>query len=196
MADSSVIDRKTVLRAQLRAARKAHVAGLLDNMRGLLFRRPPAPLLNLIPAKATIGLYHATDSEAPTRAYAQYFQEAGHIIALPRITADDGRMDFAAWIDAFEDSDLVNGPFGMSQPAADLEELAPQLIFVPLIGFTDNGARLGQGGGYYDRWLGDHPGTLAIGLAWDCQLTGDLPVEAHDVALSAVVTPTRLYGPF
>ena len=39
-------------------------------------------------------------------------------------------------------------------------------------------------------------GALAIGLAWDCQLVDDLPHEAHDRPLAAVVTPTRLYGPF
>ena len=37
---------------------------------------------------------------------------------------------------------------------------------------------------------------LAIGLAWDCQLVDDLPTEPHDCPLNAVITPTRLYGPF
>jgi 5-formyltetrahydrofolate cyclo-ligase len=70
------------------------------------------------------------------------------------------------------------------------------VLFVPLIGFTADGARLGQGGGHYDRWLPEHPGTLTIGLAWDCQLEDTLPHEAHDQPLRAVVTPTRLYGPW
>ncbi|HCH95451.1 MAG TPA: 5-formyltetrahydrofolate cyclo-ligase, partial [Erythrobacter sp.] len=35
-----------------------------------------------------------------------------------------------------------------------------------------------------------------IGLAWDSQMVDDLPSEAHDIPLSAVVTPTRIYGPF
>ncbi len=157
---------------------------------------PPASLLAAIAPDATIGLYHATGSEAPTRAYAAYFQEAGHAIALPRITDEDGRMDFAAWTDPFADSDLTAGPFGMMQPAADLPELTPDVLFVPLIGFTADGHRLGQGGGYYDRWLAAHDGTMAIGMAWDCQIAETLPHEPHDVALTAVVTPTRTYGPW
>ena len=56
--------------------------------------------------------------------------------------------------------------------------------------------RLGQGGGHYDRWLAHHPDTIRIGMAWDGQLVDELPVEPHDVPLDAVVTPTRLYGPF
>mgnify|MGYP006195389569 FL=1 len=56
--------------------------------------------------------------------------------------------------------------------------------------------RLGQGAGHYDRWLANNPPHAAIGLAWDCQLEESLPIEPHDVPLHAVVTPTRLYGPF
>ena len=82
------------------------------------------------------------------------------------------------------------------QPLSGTKTVTPDLLFVPLIGFTDTGARLGQGGGHYDRWLVEHPGTVAIGLAWDIQKVDELPVEPHDVALTAVVTPTRLYGPF
>ena len=64
------------------------------------------------------------------------------------------------------------------------------------MGFTAQGKRLGQGGGHYDRWLASRPATLRIGLAWDAQLVEELPVEPHDMALNAIVTPTRLYGPF
>ena len=35
-----------------------------------------------------------------------------------------------------------------------------------------------------------------LGLAWDTQLVDELPIEPHDVPLSAIVTPTRIYGPF
>ena len=71
-----------------------------------------------------------------------------------------------------------------------------QVLLVPLVGFTAKGDRLGQGGGHYDRWLEDREEVTAIGLAWDCQLTENLPVEPHDRRLDAVVTPTRFYGPF
>ena len=86
--------------------------------------------------------------------------------------------------------------FGIAQPDENAESVVPDVLFVPLVGFTAQGDRLGQGGGHYDRWLAEHPNTVAIGLAWDCQLVEDLPSEPHDVPLSAVVTPTRTYGPF
>ena len=187
---------KAELRDSLRKERKAHVAALPESIRGLLFRQPPGPLLRLIPAGATIGLYRGTPAEAPASRYAAHFLEAGHRIALPRFGDRADAMAFANWSDPFGDSDLEPGPFGLLQPALDADAVVPEVLFVPLVGFTATCQRLGQGGGHYDRWLAAHPETLAIGLAWDCQLCDTVPLEPHDVPLRAVVTPTRLYGVF
>lgn len=185
---------KADLRRELRAARKAHVAALPESVLGLLFRQPPAPLLKLIPAGATIGLYRAMPDEAPAARYGGHFFEAGHSVALPRFANRNAPMEFATFADPFGETDLEPGPFGPLQPALDAEPVVPEVLFVPLVGFTAQGHRLGQGGGHYDRWLSAHPETLAIGLAWDCQLCDTLPVEPHDRPLAAVITPTRLYG--
>jgi len=187
---------KTALRKILRAERRRHVAALPDATRALLFRVPPAPLTALIPRSATIGLYRATPEEAPAAAYARHFTEAGHAIALPRFADRDAPMEFALHSDPFGEGDLETGPFGLLQPLADADAAVPGVLIVPLIGFTADGHRLGQGGAHYDRWLAAHAGTTAIGLAWDCQLVDILPHEEHDRLLKAVVTPTRLYGPF
>ncbi|TNE35307.1 MAG: 5-formyltetrahydrofolate cyclo-ligase [Alphaproteobacteria bacterium] len=187
---------KTELRKKLRALRREHATGIPETVRGLLFRHPPAPVLDMIPDSGTIGLYNALPEEAPTAAYAAFFHERGHAIALPRFSKVDAAMEFALHSVPHAESDLEIGPFGMLQPGTSADLLAPDVLFVPLVGFTERGDRLGQGGGHYDRWLGQHPGTIAIGLAWDCQLVDSLPTEPHDRKLSAVVTPTRFYGPF
>jgi len=187
---------KSVLRKQLRAARREHAASLPDAMRGLVFRHPPAPLLELIPNGAEIGIYRAVNDEAPTTAYAGFFMERGHTIALPRVASRSAPMTFHVHTDPLGETDLTDGPMGLRQPAADAEELVPDVLIMPLVGFTERGERLGQGAGHYDRWLAAHPETIAIGLAWDCQLVDELPIEEHDQPLDAVVTPTRMYGPF
>lgn len=185
---------KSDLRRSLRAARRAHVEAQPDAIRALLFHRPPAPVAARIPAGAIIGLYHAAPFEAPAHGYARFFHDAGHAIALPRFTARDSAMAFAHHADPYDDRGLTPGPFGMLQPDAAAEPLIPDVLFVPLVGFTADRARLGQGGGHYDRWLVEHPAKLAIGLAWDVQICADLPTEPHDVTLDAVITPTRIYG--
>ncbi|MGB3377742.1 MAG: 5-formyltetrahydrofolate cyclo-ligase [Allopontixanthobacter sediminis] len=187
---------KAALRTSLRKARREHVASLPASIQALLFKRPPQPVMDLIPADAVIGLYHAANAEAPAAGYARFFFEAGHQVALPRLGAEAGAMAFCAHTDPCEQSDLEPGPHELMQPRADAPVVTPAAVFVPLIAFTEDGHRLGQGGGYYDRWLAAHPDVIAVGLGWDMQLIGNLPAEAHDKRLDAVVTPTRIYGPF
>jgi len=185
---------KSEFRKTLRAARKAHVEALPDAIRGLLFHRPPAPLLARIPAEAVIGVYHAGPFEAPAAAYARFFRDAGHTIALPYFADRAAPMTFRHHTDPYAQDDLEVGPFGILQPVADADQLVPDVLFVPLVGFTPALERLGQGGGHYDRWLAEHPPALAVGLAWDAQACETLPTEPHDKPLDAVVTPTRIYG--
>ncbi|MFL0356803.1 5-formyltetrahydrofolate cyclo-ligase [Erythrobacter sp. GH1-10] len=185
---------KPELRKALRKARREHVAEQPEAIRALLFHRPPAPLLAKIGADAVIGVYRANRNEAPAAGYARYFHEHGHTIALPHFADERAAMTFRAHTDPFGESDLEPGPFGIAQPKADAPEITPDVLFVPLIGFTAECERLGQGGGHYDRWLAEHPGRMAIGLAWDVQLCDTLPSEPHDIALDAVITPSRMYG--
>ena len=188
---------KAALRKELRAVRREHAAAQPDHIRALLFHTPPRPLLAKLDPHAVIGLYHATAHEAPTAGYMRHFHENRHTIALPRFATEETPMEFAQHSDPFAESDLEPGPFGLVQPGRHASALAPDVLFVPLVGFTPSGKRLGQGGGHYDRWLAEHPGVLKIGLAWDVQLIepeAALPTEPHDVPLDAIVTPTRIYG--
>lgn len=187
---------KAALRKALRAARRAHVAALDPRVKALLFMRPPAALAALVPAGGVVGLYAAIGDEAPTTAYARHFHEAGHSIAMPWFAAPDAPMEFRHWASPHLDDLMEPGPWRAPQPLPDAAALVPDVLFVPLVGFTADGMRLGQGGGHYDRWLEMYPQVPAIGMAWDSQLAESLPTEAHDRPLAAVVTPTRLYGPF
>ncbi len=192
---NSVTD-KQALRTALRRLRTEHEAAIPDGIRGLLFMRPPAPLLELVPPGTTIGVYWPVRGEASPLGYARWFHELGHPIALPWFAGRDAPMRFRIWDNPFIDDDLEQAPFGGLQPDAGAPEAVPDIAIVPLLGFTAQGLRLGQGGGHYDRYLAENQDTIAIGIGWDCQLLDDLPVEAHDMPLRAVITPTRFYGPF
>jgi 5-formyltetrahydrofolate cyclo-ligase len=188
------VDDKQRLRKELKAQRKTHVASLPPATKGLLFLRPPSPVATLVGENTTVGLYHALANEAPTRGYAKWLSENGRRIALPWFGHSDAPMRFRAWNDPYDDAGLEIGPHRHLQPEANAEELFPDVVFVPLLGFTAEGDRIGQGGGHYDRWLAANPSVLALGLAWDCQLRDSLPKEPHDRTLRGVITPTRFYG--
>ncbi|MYL97026.1 5-formyltetrahydrofolate cyclo-ligase [Novosphingobium sp. FGD1] len=193
ISSGSFADAKAALRRAYRQARAEHVAGLPAGLRALMLSRPPAPVVEMIPPGATVGLYHPVGSEAPALGWARWLSENGWSVALPWFASRTAPMDFRIWDNPWDESLLAPGPWRALQPAADAPVAAPDIVVVPLLAFTAEGHRLGQGGGHYDRWLDAHPRVPAIGLAWDCQLAAELPVESHDRTLVAVVTPTRIY---
>ena len=61
-------------------------------------------------------------------------------------------------------------------------------MIVPGVAFDKQHNRLGRGAGYYDRFLKTLPkAVVTVGLAFDFQLTENLPSEAHDVRLAQVI---------
>ena len=196
MTDQTMAQRKQQLRTELRRKRVEHAGSLPPEVSALVFNRPPGRVLDLVPEGATIGLYRSDAGEAPSANYIKFFFERGHPIALPRVTTLDKPMEFRLHTDPYEESDLESGVWGLRQPGLKALVVTPEVLFMPLVGFTARGDRLGQGGGYYDRYLAAHPQTAAIGMAWDVQEVPELPTELHDIRLSAIVTPTRVLGPF
>lgn len=193
---NQIKDQKAAIRKTLRKARRDHAANLPKEVAALVFRRPPTPVVDLIPKGATIGLYRSDFGEAPASSYAKFFLEAGHTIALPRIADLASPMQFHIHTDPFDESDLEEGVMGLMQPSPDAQIIVPDVLFMPLVGFTARGERIGQGGGFYDRFLEAHPMAITFGMAWDVQCVDELPLEDHDIPIGAIITPTRLYGPF
>lgn len=68
------------------------------------------------------------------------------------------------------------------------------LIVIPALAASEDGARLGQGGGWYDRaLLHRSPGVAVVSVVFDDEVleSGVIPTEAHDVPIDAIITPTR-----
>jgi 5-formyltetrahydrofolate cyclo-ligase len=115
--------------------------------------------------------------------------QAGKIAALPKYLPETG--DYGAFRVTDVERQLARGRFGVAEPDGscarfDLNKL--DLIFVPGLGFSFDGARLGRGKGYYDRLLADLP-AIKCGVAYDWQIVAEIPREAHDVRMDCVVTP-------
>jgi 5-formyltetrahydrofolate cyclo-ligase len=74
-------------------------------------------------------------------------------------------------------------------PEADVEPRWPDVVVAPGLAFTTAGDRLGQGGGWYDRYLADvRADCTIIGVCFSEQIVDTLPVEPHDIAMDHVVT--------
>lgn len=85
-------------------------------------------------------------------------------------------------------------PWGVLQPSADAEALAPDVVLVPTVLADRSGTRIGHGKGHYDRALAHLRASGAmvttIGLCWEDQLSdAALPADPWDVKLDAIATP-------
>ncbi len=87
---------------------------------------------------------------------------------------------------------LIISPFGIREPAPEPPEIDPEsldLALVPGLAFTPEGARLGQGGGYYDRFLPRlAEGCVTVGIAPEALICASLPTDPWDQKLSLVLT--------
>jgi 5-formyltetrahydrofolate cyclo-ligase len=73
------------------------------------------------------------------------------------------------------------------EPAPDARTV--DVVLVPGLAFTAAGERLGQGGGWYDRFLaGIRTECTTIGVGFEPQLVDELPTEPHDVVLDHIIT--------
>ena len=118
------------------------------------------------------------------------FTQLGARVLLP-VVPTDGRQ--LAW--AVDTGRLAPGRHGL------LEPLGPRLgatavgtadvIVVPALAVARDGVRLGRGGGYYDRAL-QHARTdaVVVALVFDDEFVDELPVEEHDLRVTAVITPS------
>ena len=81
--------------------------------------------------------------------------------------------------------------YGIDEPAEKivLSKKEIDLLFIPGVAFAKNHARLGYGGGYYDRFLADMPATAyKIGVAFSLQVKDVLPFGAGDLNVDMVMT--------
>ena len=83
-------------------------------------------------------------------------------------------------------------PDGEAMGAESLTEA--DLIVIPALAASEDGARLGQGGGWYDRALTHRsPDVPVVAVIFDDEMLdpGEIPMEAHDAAIDMIITPTR-----
>lgn len=130
----------------------------------------------------TVAVYLCMDGEVDLAPLVAQCRRQGVAVAVPVLT--DGNLRFAAY-DA--DEPMRRGRYGLLEPA-NPAPARPALVLTPLVAFDQRGSRLGMGGGHYDRYFAEHPKARRVGVAHECQLAPELPVDPWDVPLAAVAT--------
>ncbi|MBR5286976.1 MAG: 5-formyltetrahydrofolate cyclo-ligase [Clostridia bacterium] len=184
-------ENKDEIRAAMRAKRAALDAAAQQEASRAAARRILS--LNAYKDAKTVMAYAAVRGELSLAPVLEEILASGKTLAMPRCETP-GVMT-ARRITALDE--LVPGMYGLPEPAPSCAVIAPEeidLILVPGTAFDRAGNRIGQGGGYYDRYL---PGTRAVraGICHDFALLERICAQAHDVRMDAVVTPTGVFMP-
>ena len=179
---------KSDLRAHALAERRLFARSLSPPLRSELEAKlVPIVLPRLIGARVVAG-YHPLKDEISPSPILEALGD-GQTAALPWFAARDSRMIFRGG-PAREPA-----PWGVPQPSADAEAVAPDVVLVPTVLADRSGTRIGHGQGHYDRALShlrQAGPVLAIGIAWDIQLSEDpLPADPWDMRLDAIATPSE-----
>ncbi len=144
----------------------------------------------------TLVAYLSLPREVCTDALVEQAWRDGKRVLAPRVGADDTTLELVeirSW------SDVKPGFRGIREPTGTTIAAAgpSTVLLVPGLGFTDDGRRLGRGGGHYDRLLrtlSDDTAdpVLPCGIVLEAQLVPDLPAEPHDQRVRMIVTEHRL----
>jgi 5-formyltetrahydrofolate cyclo-ligase len=124
-----------------------------------------------------VASYTSYGKEPSTQSFNSILHSRGVQILLPSLLEDNS----LEWVD-FETGENL-GITGIS---------AAQIVVIPALSVDENGMRIGQGGGSYDRALKLNSGWKVCLLHDGEIFEGNLPQEIHDQKVDAVVTPTKI----
>jgi 5-formyltetrahydrofolate cyclo-ligase len=137
-----------------------------------------------------VCFYAAMPHEIDTAAMIDRALAAGMRVCMPRCDMETIELTL---YEIQSRAHLQKGTWGILEPEPDparvvrTEEV--RCILVPGVAFDAEGNRIGNGKGFYDRFLKKlAPGAVKIGLAYSLQMVPRVPVDAHDVKLDLVLT--------
>jgi len=170
--------------------RQARVDALQRVMRIWLFGRP----------ELVIGAYWPIKGEFDPLPALHRWKEDGELtgeaqlrrIGLPVVDKVNKTLTFHAW---YPGCPMEEDAYGIPKPK-DTEIIVPTLLFVPCVGYTAGGYRLGYGGGFYDRTLATlQPKPFTVGLGFTQGYVDDFEPEPHDVPLDAILNDNGVVWP-
>ena len=149
-----------------------------------------------------VAIYLSNNGELNTQPLIDWCWQQGKSVYLPVIHPfSKGHLLFLKYT---PHTQLTKNQYGISEPKLDIRDLILpaqlDIICTPLVAFDKTGARLGMGGGFYDRtlssWHKDYQTNknakpYPLGIAHNCQQVDSLPCESWDIPLPEVFTPSQ-----
>lgn len=194
------------IRQILRAKRKTLTTAFQKNAAEALLLRLKDDIA--IKEAKHIALYLANNGELNLQPFIHWCWQQDKHIYLPIVHPfSKGHLLFLRYDN---NTTMVINRYNIEEPKLDVRAIKPvqqlDIMLTPLVAFDNTGARIGMGGGYYDRTLAKwyeqyrqnkeyaqekQYSPSIIGIAHDCQQITEVPDEPWDIPLPKIITPTR-----
>ncbi len=166
--------------AMNRTERAEKTTALLSNLRAAFGLSDPS----------CIGFYWPFKGEPDMRGFVREQIRHGASAALPVVVEKAAPVEFWRWQPR---QPLARGIWDIPIPA-EREVVLPTVLLVPLLGFDQQGYRLGYGGGYYDRTLASfRQRPHAIGVGFEVGRLDSIHPFPHDIPMDAIVTEDGIF---
>ncbi len=141
---------------------------------------------------SAVCVYISIGDEPPTEALLGALTRVGYSVYVP--VCEPGHL--LSWVLWFADVQMARSrfapvmePVGPRNHFSELDSI--QAIFVPALAVDRSGVRLGQGGGYYDRFLATAAAipVAAVVYAPEVLASGRLPSDVLDAPVDYSLTP-------
>ena len=132
----------------------------------------------------TIYGYLPYNQEVRTVPMLQRALDEGKRVAVPKCYGDEMRF---IYLDDL--SQVAEGYCGIPEPILD-EPVADDpaaLVLMPGLAFTEQGQRIGYGGGFYDKFLAQEPNHPTLALCYSFQMVDEIPTEEFDKPVDCVL---------
>ena len=174
---------KKALRAEIKAKKRAmteeQIAATSDALARQLYAHPAYQN-----AKSIFG-YLSYNQEVRTMPMLEQAQKDGKRVAVPKVIGDT--MIFI-WLDDLSRVELgyCSIPEPMDNGPEAIDETA--LVLMPGLAFDPTGRRCGYGGGFYDRYLEEHPNHPTLAMCYGFQMYDRLDTDPHDIPVNYVLS--------
>lgn len=171
-----ILKRREALEAEMVAEASAEICHMIQ-------------ALNMYEEAEDLCLYMPIRNEVDLEILRKAAWEDGKRVWLPKV--DGKQMEFHFF---GPESRLEEGAYGILEPEAGqvLEPGEATLVVMPGAVFSKSHDRIGYGGGYYDRYLSEHPQCRTMAVCHDLQIVDDLPAEEHDIRPDTIVSEEQI----
>lgn len=151
--------------------------------------------LSIFKMAKTICVYSPIGNEVDTAPIVQVAMQNNKQVAYPKTDTTTMTMEFYKVNHISELTLVQSGSFSLREPLPkpNMKVIPDEntLMIVPGLAFDRQFYRTGYGGGFYDKYLTQHPSLATIGVCYDFQLIPSAYPNQYDKAVGGIITPTR-----